>query len=117
MSSTNRDIRQRDLIPPDRLAECHAVVIGVGAIGRQVALQLVAVGMPRMTYDPDTVCIENVAPQGFWESDIDRAKVEADADLARRQLPPAMASVPTSIVASISRSMWTCSFRHWRSSG
>ena len=42
----DRDIRQRGLVPPERLAACHAVVIGVGAIGRQVALQLAAVGMP-----------------------------------------------------------------------
>jgi phosphoglycerate dehydrogenase-like enzyme len=42
----DRDIRQRDIVPPERLAQCHAVVIGVGAIGRQVALQLAAVGVP-----------------------------------------------------------------------
>jgi len=34
------------VVPPDRLAECRATVIGVGAIGRQVALQLAAMGMP-----------------------------------------------------------------------
>jgi len=82
MPSSDRDIRQRELVPPVRLAQCHAVVIGVGAIGRQVALQLSALGVPQMTlYDPDTVAIENLAPQGFWESDLGRPKVEAtDAD-------------------------------------
>ncbi len=40
--------RQRDIMPADRLAECKATVIGVGAIGRQVALQLTAMGIPRL---------------------------------------------------------------------
>ena len=42
----NRDLRQRELVPPERLAACHAAVIGIGAIGRQAALQLTAVGIP-----------------------------------------------------------------------
>src|SRR5712691_6377684 len=53
-SITDRDIRQRSIVPPERLAACHALVIGVGAIGRQVALQLAALGMPRLTlFDDD----------------------------------------------------------------
>jgi len=88
MLSSDRDVRQRDLVPPQRLAGCQAVVIGVGAVGRQVALQLAALGVPRMTLcDPDTVAIENLAPQGFWESDLGRTKVEAVADIARKQFP------------------------------
>ena len=42
---TKRNQRQRDLVPPERLAACNAMVIGVGAIGRQVALQLAAIGI------------------------------------------------------------------------
>ena len=38
--------RQRDIVPPERIADCKATVIGVGAIGRQVALQLSAMGIP-----------------------------------------------------------------------
>ena len=38
--------RQRDIVPAERIAECKATVIGVGAIGRQVALQLAAIGIP-----------------------------------------------------------------------
>ena len=37
--------RQQDIVPPDRLAICKATVVGVGAIGRQVALQLTAMGI------------------------------------------------------------------------
>ena len=88
MPSSDRDVRQLDLVPPARLAQCHAVVIGVGAVGRQVALQLAAVGVPKMTLiDHDTVAIENLAPQGFWESDLGRTKVTAVADIARKQFP------------------------------
>ena len=46
-----RDVRQRDLVPPQALARCHAVV-GVGSIGRAVALQLAAIGVPAMTLYP-----------------------------------------------------------------
>src|SRR5476649_831028 len=88
MPSSDRDIRQRELVPPARLAECHAVVIGVGAVGRQVALQLAAVGVPSMTLcDPDTVEIENLAPQGFWESDLGLFKVDAVSEIAQKQFP------------------------------
>jgi molybdopterin-synthase adenylyltransferase len=93
MSSTDptladRDIRQRDLVPPERLSRCHAVVVGVGSVGRQVALQLAAVGVPAMTlYDPDTVGPENLAPQGFWETDLGDPKVHAVANVAHQQFP------------------------------
>src|SRR5207248_4690198 len=76
----DRDVRQRGLVPPGRLMACHAVVIGVGAVGRQVALQLAAVGVPRLTlYDDDRVGVENLAPQGYWAEDLGRLKVDATA--------------------------------------
>ena len=63
---SERDLRQRDLVPAEALAACHAVVIGVGAIGRQVALQLAAVGIPLLIlYDHDTVEEVNLAPPGL----------------------------------------------------
>jgi hypothetical protein len=84
----DRDIRQRDLVPPERLAMCHAVVVGVGAIGRQVALQLAAVGVPRLTlFDDDVVGAENLAPQGYWAEDVGTAKVIATEALCRRLHP------------------------------
>ena len=84
----NRDIRQRDLIPPDKLSETRAIVIGVGAIGRQVSLQLAAVGVPDITIvDFDTVEVENFAPQGFFESDLGRPKVDAVSDLCTQLNP------------------------------
>ena len=84
----DRDIRQRDLIPPARLARCHAVVVGVGSVGRQVALQLAATGIPAMTlFDHDTVGVENLAVQGFWESDVGLSKVHAVANVCHQQCP------------------------------
>ena len=86
--SLERDSRQRDIIPSDRLADCHALVIGVGAIGRQAALQLAALGMPRLTLiDHDDVRVENLAPQGYLAEDLQALKVDATAALCRRINP------------------------------
>ena len=83
-----RDARQRDLVPPAALARCHAVVVGVGAIGRQVALQLAAMGVPALTlYDPDTVGMENLAVQGYWQDDVGSRKVDATANVCHQQFP------------------------------
>jgi sulfur carrier protein ThiS adenylyltransferase len=85
MSSNERDLRQRDIVPLERLAGCVATVVGVGAIGRQAALQLAAMGMPWLQLiDPDTVEPVNLACQGFLEDDLGRSKVEATADLCQQ---------------------------------
>ena len=81
-------MRQREIIPPHRLSECHALVIGVGAIGRQVAVQLAAIGVPHITmFDDDIVAVENLAPQGYWAEDLAKSKVEATKELCRRINP------------------------------
>jgi molybdopterin-synthase adenylyltransferase len=88
MTTANRDVRQRGLVPPERLAQCDAVVIGVGAIGRQVAIQLAALGISRLTlFDDDRVHFENLAVQGYWPEDLQRSKVKATAELCRRIHP------------------------------
>lgn len=80
--ATRDDSRQRALIPPQALARIRAVVIGVGAVGRQVAIQLAAIGVSQITiYDHDTVGPENLAPQGFLEGDLGKPKVEAVKDM------------------------------------
>lgn len=81
----NRNIRQRELVPDEKLQATDVTVIGVGAIGRQVALQLAAIGAPRIQLiDFDTVEEENLAAQGFLESDLGRDKVIAVADMCER---------------------------------
>ncbi|MFL5330255.1 MAG: ThiF family adenylyltransferase [Gemmataceae bacterium] len=85
---SDRAIRQRELIPPERLARSQAVVIGVGAIGRQVALQLAALGAPQLLLiDHDVVAVENLAVQGYWPSDLELLKVKATATLCRHINP------------------------------
>jgi len=85
MDTNERYTRQRDIVPADRLASVRATVIGVGAIGRQVALQLAAMGVSRLQLvDFDIVEQSNLASQGFLESDLGRPKVEATADLCCR---------------------------------
>ncbi len=70
--------RQQDLVPIERLALLTGTVIGVGAIGRQVALQLAAIGMRRLQLiDFDRVEPTNVTTQGYLAGDIGRLKVEA----------------------------------------
>lgn len=85
MNPTERFSRQRDIVPADRIAASKATVIGVGAIGRQVALQLTAMGVPWLQLiDFDTVEESNVASQGYLEDDIGRLKVDATAELCLR---------------------------------
>ena len=81
----DRDLRQREIVPPDRLAACRATVVGVGAIGRQVALQLAAMGVPWLQLiDPDIVEPVNLACQGYLQDDLSRTKVSATADLCQQ---------------------------------
>jgi sulfur carrier protein ThiS adenylyltransferase len=94
ITEPSRDIRQREIIPPEKLDQCYAIVIGVGAIGRQVALQLAAVGVPAMElFDHDTVGIENLAPQAYWEIDVGCPKVQATSEVCRQINP--MTSITT----------------------
>jgi len=84
VSIADRDIRQRELIPPPKLLETKATVVGVGAIGRQVAIQLAAIGVPRLTIiDFDDVNVENLGSQGFYESDVGLPKVKATTQTCR----------------------------------
>ena len=84
MDNEDRYSRQRDIVPQEKLAACRATVIGVGAIGRQVSLQLAAMGVPWLQLiDFDLVEPSNLASQGFLEKDLGRPKVEATADLCR----------------------------------
>ena len=83
-SLTERYSRQKDIVPADRIAVCKATVIGVGAIGRQVASQLAAIGIPWLQLiDFDVVEESNLASQGYFEDDIGRHKVNATADLCQ----------------------------------
>lgn len=82
---TDRLVRQQELVPEDRLACLTASVVGVGAVGRQVALQLAAMGARRLQLvDFDSVEWTNVTTQGYLASDVGQLKVDATADAVRR---------------------------------
>ena len=85
VTGQDRFTRQRDLVPNDRLSSVTSTVIGVGAIGRQVALQLAAIGAPRIQLvDFDAVDLTNVTTQGYLADDIGHPKVLATADAIHR---------------------------------
>ena len=74
----SRFTRQQDLVPHDKLTALTCTVIGVGAVGRQVALQLAALGARHIQLiDFDTVDETNITTQGYWKADIDHLKVGA----------------------------------------
>lgn len=80
----NRFSRQADIVPRERILDCKATVIGVGAIGRQVAIQLIAIGVPHLQLiDFDHVETSNLATQGFLQKDLKRPKVDVTAELVR----------------------------------
>jgi sulfur carrier protein ThiS adenylyltransferase len=83
--TNERYSRQKDIVPADRIANCKATVIGVGAIGRQVASQLTAIGIQWLQLiDFDSVEESNLASQGYLEDDLGRHKVDATADLCHQ---------------------------------
>jgi len=77
---TDRFARQEGLVPRERLESLTVMVIGVGAVGRQVAIQLAAIGVRRLQLvDFDRVEASNVTTQGYLASDVGSAKVDAAA--------------------------------------
>jgi molybdopterin-synthase adenylyltransferase len=80
---TSRFARQTGLVPPERLASARATVIGVGAIGRQVAVQLASLGVPYLQLiDFDHVDHTNVTTQGYLWEDAELNRDKASATLA-----------------------------------
>lgn len=75
--------RQRDIVPAETLGLYTPTVVGCGAIGSQVAKQLVQMGSNVKLIDFDTVDEVNLSCQGFKESDLGKPKVEALADELR----------------------------------
>jgi sulfur carrier protein ThiS adenylyltransferase len=63
-------------------------VIGVGAIGRQVALQLTAIGVPRLQLiDFDQVELTNITTQGYQVADLGKYKTTATREAAESLAP------------------------------
>lgn len=78
MDLKDRDIRQRDLVPAKKLKDTTIVVIGAGAVGRQVIGILSHMGASTINIvDPDMVSVENLAVQGYRPDQIGKSKVVA----------------------------------------
>lgn len=102
--SSDRFVRQQELVPSERFSQLLVTVIGVGAIGRQVALQLAAMGVRRLQLvDFDRVDDTNVTTQGYLLEDVGQPKVSATA---RRVAPldPVIEVEP--VDDAIARSSW-----------
>lgn len=81
----NRFIRQSDLVPTDKLASKMCSVIGVGAIGRQVALQLASLGARSIQLiDFDRIDETNITTQGYLANEVGELKVDATVKTIRQ---------------------------------
>ena len=86
--SDDRFVRQQDLVPRERLQNCRATVIGVGAVGRNVAIQLAAIGAGHLQLiDFDHVDLSNTTTQGYAVDEIGLPKVQA-VEAAIHRLDP-----------------------------
>ncbi|MCH7725069.1 MAG: ThiF family adenylyltransferase [Planctomycetes bacterium] len=84
IQTLSRFSKQSDLVPRDKLASVQVTVIGVGAVGRQVALQLAAIGTPKIQLiDFDHVDETNVTTQGYFSGEVGMAKVVAVTETIR----------------------------------
>jgi sulfur carrier protein ThiS adenylyltransferase len=80
-----RFARQELFVPRERLLREEITIIGVGGIGRQVALQLAALGAPSLQLiDFGEVVREQITSQGYLTDDIGRPKAEATGDLCHQ---------------------------------
>lgn len=85
---TTRATRFSSFLDPIHLSSQHPLVLGVGAIGHQLALALSQLPLGSLTLiDPDTVSEENLGPQGYNPSDINLPKVTACAATCRLRNP------------------------------
>ena len=86
--------RQTDLVPMDRLQDTQITIVGVGAVGRNVAVQLASTGARKIDLiDFDSVEEPNVTTQGYWRSQIGKFKVDATVE-AMQQIDGELNPVP-----------------------
>ena len=91
--AADRFLRQRGLVSTESLSKTAVTIIGVGAIGRQVALQLAALGVMKIQLiDFDDVEPHNVTNQGYRMSEVGQAKVSATTT-AIAEVDPAIESI------------------------
>jgi sulfur carrier protein ThiS adenylyltransferase len=73
----DRFSRQEKIISTEVIGATNVAIIGVGAVGREVARTLACNGVGNITlYDFDTVELHNCTTQGYYEADVGRPKVD-----------------------------------------
>lgn len=73
-----RYTRQNGLLPQEKIFDSHVLIVGVGAVGRQLALQFAALGVGTLTLvDHDMIEIHNLSNQGFKDLQLGKSKVMA----------------------------------------
>lgn len=78
MNMPDRFVRQSDIVPQKYLSQLHITVIGLGAIGRPLALMLAAAGASNLQLvDPDIVELHNITTQGYTKTDLGFSKVKS----------------------------------------
>lgn len=81
-------IHSRDAVSAASLADKHVVLVGVGSLGSQVAMQLARAGVGRLTLiDPDIFNAENLGRHVLGIDDLGRNKVDAMRDRLMRDVP------------------------------
>lgn len=84
----DRFIRQTKLVPSEKLKNIKVSIIGIGAIGRQVCLQLASIGIQQVQLiDFDTIEPTNITTQGYLQDDLGSKKVSVTADHIRKVDP------------------------------
>lgn len=75
---SSRYSRQEDIVVLDRIQKDPITVVGLGAIGREIAIKLSQMGADKLILiDFDEVEEPNICTQGYREEDIGTPKVEA----------------------------------------
>lgn len=86
-----RPPRQRPFLQPITLARIRAenvTIFGAGGAGRQLALQLVSLGITKITVvDPTRVIRRHLASEGYRADDVGRPKVDCLGDVCHQAQP------------------------------
>jgi sulfur carrier protein ThiS adenylyltransferase len=78
---SNRYSRQEAAVNQNLLNDIPITIVGLGAIGRELALKLAQMGAGKLSLvDFDTVEEPNICTQGYTESDVGKPKVEVSAE-------------------------------------
>lgn len=85
MNRDERYSRTDEIFSNEIIAKEQFTVVGVGGIGRNVAIQLASIGAEHIQLiDFDTVEESNIATQGYLEKDMNLLKVEATLSAIER---------------------------------